>query len=69
MTLRKNLLVVLALWFQESYVEGIVNMSEVKVATEVEGIVVTLLVNLSYWEGSQPSCSHLVVDIWQIKVL
>ena len=63
------MLVVLALWFEESYVEGVMNVTQVKVAIEVEGVVVTLVVNLCYWEGSQPSWFHLFVDIWQVNVL
>ena len=62
-TLRENLLVVFALWFQESYVKGVVNVTEVRVASEVEGVVVTLVVNLCYSERSQPSWFHLLVDI------
>ena len=37
-TIRENLLVVLAVWFQESYVEGVMNVTQVKVASEVEGV-------------------------------
>ena len=63
-TLWQYLLVVLAIRFQESYVKGIVSMTEVKVAAEVEGIVVMLVVYLCNWEWTQPSPLHFLVDIW-----
>ena len=43
--------------------EGIVNVTEVKVAIEVERVVVAVVVNLYNWERSQPSWFHLLVDI------
>ena len=64
MTPREYFLVVLAVGFQETYVKVVVNMTEVKVAGEVAGIVATLVLNLCHWEGSQPSRFHLLVDIW-----
>ena len=63
MSLRENLLIVFAVRFQEAYVEGIVNVTQVKVAIEVEGVVVAVVVNLCDWERSQPSWFHLLVDI------
>ena len=62
-TLEENLLVVFAVRFQEAYMECIVNMTEVKVAIEVESVVVTVVVDLCNWERSQPSWFHLLVDI------
>ena len=64
MSMREYFLVVLAVGYQETYVKVVVNMTQVKVAGEVEGIVATLVVNLRHWEGSQPSRFHLLVDIW-----
>ena len=63
MTLRENLLIVFVLRLQEAYVEGIVNVTEVKGAIEVESVVVAVVVNLYDWERSQPSWFHLLVDI------
>ena len=51
-TLRANMWIVFALQFQEAYVEGIVNVTEVKVAIEVESIVVAVVVNCCNWERS-----------------
>ena len=62
-TLRQNISIVSMVWFQEAYVEGIVNVTEVKVAIEVESVVVAVVVNLCNWKRSQPSWFHLLVDI------
>ena len=43
--------------------EGVVNVTEVKVTIEVESVVVSVVVNLCDWERSQPSWFHLFVDI------
>ena len=43
--------------------EGIVHVKEVKVAIEVESVVVAVVVNLCNCERSQPSWFHLLVDI------
>ena len=50
MTLRENLLIVFSVRFQKSYVEGIVNVTEVKIAIEVLSVVVVVVVNLCNWE-------------------
>ena len=63
MTLRQNLLIVFAVRFQEAHVEGIVNVTEVKVAIEVESVVVAVVVTLCNWERSLLSWFHLLVDI------
>ena len=57
-TLRENLLIVCTVRFQESYVEVIVNVTEVRVAIEVESVVLAVVVNLCNWERSQPSRSE-----------
>ena len=62
-TLRKNRLVVFAVRLEEAYVEGIVNMTEVRVAIEVASLVVAVVVNLCNWEWAQPSWFHLLVYI------
>ena len=49
--------------------EDIVDVAVVKVAAEVESVIVTLVVNLSDWEWSQPSWFHSLIDIWQVNVL
>ena len=51
----ENLWLVFAVRLQESYMKGVMNMTEVKVAAKVKGIVTTLVVNLCNWERSQPS--------------
>ena len=63
-TLRENLLIVFAVRVQESYVEGVMNVTEVNVASEVEGVVVAIVVNSCNWEWSQPSWFHVLIDIW-----
>ena len=40
------MLMILAVGFQESYVQGFVNLTQVRDAAEVEGVVVTLVVHL-----------------------
>ena len=39
-------------------------MTEVRVAAELDSVVVTLVVNLRNWGPSQVSWLHLLVDIW-----
>ena len=63
MTPRENLLIVFTVRFQEAYVAGIVNVTKVKVAIEVESVVDAVIVNLCNWEWSQSSWFHLLVDI------
>ena len=59
-TQRECLLVVLAIGFQETDVERIVDVTEVKVAAEVESVIVAVLVNLCNWERSLLSWLHLL---------
>lgn len=68
-TLPEFMLVILAAGFQESYGKAFVNVMLVRVAAEVERIIVALVLNLSYWAGSQPSWCHLCVDMRQANVL
>ena len=60
-TLWEHMLLVFTVRFQEANVEGIVNVTEVKVAIEVESLVVAVVVNLCNWERSQPAWFHLLV--------
>ena len=63
-TLREFLLVILAAEFQESYVQGFVNVMQVRVAAERQSVIVALVVNLCHVERSQPYLLHLLVDVW-----
>ena len=67
--LREFIEVVLEVEFQESNVKGIVKVTEVRVAAEVESVIVTLVVALRVRERSQLSSLHLFVDITQVNVL
>ena len=49
--------------------KGFVNLTQVRIAAEVESVVVALVVTLCNWEWSQASWLHLLVDIWQVHVL
>ena len=63
-TLRKFLLLILAVGYQVSYMEGFVNVTEFTIAPEVASVIVALVVNLCNWEWSQPFWHHLLLDIW-----
>ena len=69
MTLLELMEVIVAVEFQESYVKSFVNVTEVRVAAEVESVIVALVVSLSEWEWFQLSWLHLFVDIRQLNVL
>ena len=58
------MLLILTVGFQQSYLRGVVTVTEVRVATHVDSVIVTLVVNFHDWEWSQPSWPHLLVDIW-----
>lgn len=49
---RVFMLMILAVAWQQSYVTGLVNVQEVRVAAEVESAMVTLVVDLCDWESS-----------------
>ena len=63
-TLREFLFVILGVEFQEFYVGGFVNVTQVRAAAEVQSVYVALLVHLCDWGRSQPSRLHLLVDVW-----
>ena len=52
-TLREFMLVILTVRFQESSVEGFVNLTEVSIAAEVKSVIVALVVDLCNWDRSQ----------------
>ena len=44
--------------------KGLVNMTQVSIAAEVESVIVALAVNLSDWERSQSAWLPILLDIW-----
>ena len=50
MMLREFMLVIVEVRFEESYVEGLVNVKQVRVAAEVESVIDTLVVHSRDWE-------------------
>ena len=69
MTLREFRLLIPAVVFQESHVQGFVNVADVTVAADLASVIVTVVYNLHHWEWSQPSWFHILVAIWCIYVL
>ena len=64
MMLQESLFVILAVEILESYVKGFVNVTQVRVAAEVETPIVALVVKLCNWVRAQPSLLDLLVDVW-----
>ena len=63
-TLREFMLVIVMVRYQESDVEGFVNLTKVSIAAEVESVIVALVIDLCNWDRSQSFWRHLLVDIW-----
>ena len=67
--LQEFLLVIHELEFQESHGKSFVNVTKVRVAAEVDSVIVGLVVDLCNWESSRPSWLHLRVDVSSVNIL